>query len=77
MKKIFLSFTVVVSAAALPPNSRAAAAARAPALIPGAAALGPVPVIQTPVMTPGLTAVVMPAPGPRTSTARVSPGSTR
>lgn len=71
MKKIFLSLTVVASAAALPLNSRAAAATatRAPALIPGGAAPSPVPVIQTPVMTPGLIAGALPAPSLRPMTA--------
>lgn len=64
MKKMNLSLSAVLCVAALPLNSRAAAttATRAPSQIPVGAALSPVPVMQTPLVTPALTAGVMPAP---------------
>jgi hypothetical protein len=64
MKKIYISLSVVLAVAALPADGRAVVTtnARVPALVPFGAALSPVPVIQAPVMTPGLTAGALSAP---------------
>ncbi len=63
MRNINIALSIVL-AAALPADSHAVVTTgtRIPTLVPAGAALSPVPVIQAPTMTPGMTASVLPTP---------------